>query len=246
MIVSKTNVSSQSPQVAANPTFRGRFATELNKFSRHKQKLLDGLAEGHRRGPKLGAFDKEKAWNDLLQVAQFYFSGEEAAKKEMTARTYFKRLTKFADHMGKAKGLVPNGAYGDVGSYIFWTWSQEARKRGSSPTVAAFDHFFGHLSELERAAREAANMERPKPGRPRGPSILPSSEVLIGLASAYRRCTGSIPGAGHGPFSRFALKYLIALGFTGIKEGSLADAIKGAQHRARIFAHRSSVSSPFD
>jgi hypothetical protein len=244
--VSKTNASSQTPQVAANPTFRGRFATELNSFSRHKQKLLDDLAEGHRRGSKHGAFDKAKSWDDLIHFARYYFSCVEAKKNELTARTYFKRLTKFADHLGEAQGLVPNGAYGDVGSYIFWTWSQGARKRGLSPTVADFDQFFARISELEKAAREAADMERPKPGRPRGPSILPSSEILIGLAAAYRRCTGSKPGAGRGPFSRFAMKCLIALGCAGIKVDPLADAIKGAKHRARIKAHPSSKPSPFE
>jgi hypothetical protein len=244
--VSKTNASSQSPQVAANPAFRGRFATELNSFSRHKQKLLDDLTEGHRRGPKHSPFDKAKSWNDLLNVARFYFSGVEAAKKELTARTYFKRLTRFADHIGHARALVPGGACGDIGSYITWMWSREAQKRGSSPTLAAFDHYFAILSQLERAARKAANRERPKPGRPRGPSNLPSLEIIIGLAAAYRRCTGSKPGAGRGPFSKFAMKCLIALGYAGLKEGSLVDAIKRAKHRARIMAGHSSKASPFE
>jgi hypothetical protein len=114
--VNITNARPQLPQAAANGTFRGRFASELNRFSRHKQKLLDALAEGHRRGPKLGAFDKEKSWNELLQFARFYFGCEEAKKKEIPAKTYFKRLTEFANHLGEAQGLVPNGACGDVGS----------------------------------------------------------------------------------------------------------------------------------
>jgi hypothetical protein len=242
------NIKGPAPpysQAAAHGTFRGRFATELDGFSRHKQKLLDALAEGHRRGPKLGAFDKEKSWNELLQFARFYFRGEEATKKETSASTYFKKLTEFADHLGKAQSLVPNGARGDVGGYIFWTWSREAKKRGLSPTVADVDQFFAILSQLEMAARKAAYVERPKPGRPRGRLILPSSDVLIGLAAAYRRCTGSKPGSGAGPFSRFAMKCLIALGYTGIREGSLAGALKGAKHRARIDAHRNSVPSPF-
>jgi hypothetical protein len=238
--------TSQSPRVAANPIFRGRFATELNRFSRHKQKLLDALAEGHRRGPTLGAFDTEQAWNELLRVTRFHFRSQEAAKKEMAPRAYFKQLTKFAEYMGKAQVLVPNGAYGDVGSYIFWTWSREARKRGMSPTVTDFNRLFAILPELEMAARKAAARERAKPGRPRGPSILPSSEVLTGLAAAYRRCTGLKPGAGRGPFARFAVKCLFALGRSGIKEDHLISAIKVARHQAAsIFANREWGPSPF-
>jgi hypothetical protein len=243
--VNITRARTPSSQAAANGASRGRFAAELTRFSRHKQKLLDALVEGHRRGPKFSAFDKDKSWDDLLHLARFYFSGEEAKKKEKSAATYVKQLTEFADHIGKARGLVPAGAYGGgIGSYIFWMWSQEARKRGLSPTVADFDRFFAILPQLEMAARKAADREC-KPGRPRGRSILPSSEVLIGLAAAYRRCTGSKPGAGGGPFARFAMKCLIALGRSGLKEGPLKDAIKVARQQAIIFASRKSAPSPF-
>jgi hypothetical protein len=214
---------------------RWRFAAELTRFSRHQQKLLDALAEGHRRGPKLAAFNKDKSWDELLQFAQFYFGSEEAKKNEKSARTYFKQLTEFANHIGKAQSLVPYGAYRDVGSYIFFMWSREAKKRGMSPTAADCDRVFAILPELEMAARKAADQERAKPGRPRGPSILPSSDVLTVLAAAYRRCTGSKPGAGRGPFARFAMKCLVALGRSGIKEDPLIDAIKVARHQAGIF-----------
>jgi hypothetical protein len=238
-----TKAGTSSSNVTASKTFPGRFAAELTRFSRHKQKLLDALADGHRRGPKLGGFDKDKSWSDLLHFAEFYFGWEEAKRKEKSARTYVKQLTEFADHIGKARGLVPTGAYSDVGSYIFWVWSREAKKRGVSPT--ATDQFFAILPELEMAARKAADRERAKPGRPRGPSILPSLEVLTGLAAAYRRCTGSKPGAGGGPFARFAMKCLVALGRSGIKEDLLIDAIKVARHQASIFANREWGPSPF-
>jgi hypothetical protein len=225
-----------SSNAAASKTFLGRFAGELTRFSRHKQKLLDALADGHRRGPKLAAFDKDKSWDDLLHFAQFYFGSEEARKKVKSARTYVKQLTTFADHIGKAQSLVPNGAYGDVGSYIFWMWSRKVKKGGLPPTAIDFDRFFTILAEFEMAARRAADRERAKPGRPRGPSVLPSSEALTGLAAAYRRCTGSKPGAGGGPFARFAMKCLVALGRRDIKEDPLIDAIKVARRQAFIFA----------
>ena len=171
-------------------------------------------------------------------------AGEAAKKQEESAKAYVKQLTEFADHIGKVRRLVPVGIHGDVGSYIFWMWSRKA-KHGMSSPVADFDRFFAILPELEMAARKAASWERAKPGRPRGPSVLPSSEALIGLAAAYRRCTGLKPGAGRGPFARFALNCLIALGRAGIKEGPLVGAIKGAQHRARTVARRNSVPSPF-
>ena len=240
-----TRAEAPSSQAVTDATFRGRFAVELTRFSRHKQKLLDALVEGRRRGPTLSAFDKEKSWSDLLHLARFYFSVEEAKIKEKSAATYAKQLTEFADHTGRARGLVPAGAYGDIGSYIFWMWSQEARKRGLSPTAANFDQFFAILRQLEKAARKAADRERSEPGRPRGRSILPSSEVIIGLAAAYRRCTGSKPGAGRGPFARFAMKYLIALGREGVKDDPLADAIKVARHQASILAGRKWGPSPF-
>src|SRR5438105_13286980 len=101
-------------------------------------------------------------------------------------------------------------------------WSRDAKKRGFSPRPNDLDQFFAILPYVEIAARNAAIRERARPGRPRGPSILPSSEVLIGLAAAYRRCTGSKPGAGRGPFARFATKCLVALGRTGIKARTLS------------------------
>ena len=231
-----TKAGTPSSQAATNGIFRGRFAAELTRFSRHKQKLLDALVEGHRRGPKLAAFDKDKSWDDLLHLAQFYFRSEEAKKNKKSARTYVKQLTEFADHIGKAQSLVPNGAYGDVGSYIFWMWSRKVKKGGLPPTAIDFDRFFTILAEFKMAARRAADRERAKPGRPRGPSVLPSSEALTGLAAAYRRCTGSKPGAGRGPFARFAMKCLVALGRRDIKEDPLIDAIKVARHQACIFA----------
>jgi hypothetical protein len=240
-----TIAATSSSRAAASGTFRGRFAAELTRFSRHKQKLLDALAEGHRLGPKLTAFDKDKSWSDLLDFARFYFACEDAKKKARSARSYVKQLTEFADHIGKARRLVQIGAYGDVGSYIFWMWSREAKKSGMSPTATDFDQFLTILPELEMAARKAADRERAKPGRPRGPSILPSSEVLTGLAVAYRRCTGLKPGAGGGPFARFAMKCLLALGRSGIKEDTLKDAIKLARHQASIFANREWGTSPF-
>ena len=203
--MSITRAGGPSSPARANGAFRGRFAADLTRFSRHKRKLLDALAEGHRRGPNLGAFDKEKSWNDLLHFARYYFAGEAAKKQEESAKAYVKQLTEFADHIGKVRRLVPVGIHGDVGSYIFWMWSRKA-KHGMSSPVADFDRFFAILPELEMAARKAASWERAKPGRPRGPSVLPSSEALIGLAAAYRRCTGLKPGAGQGSIRKICVE----------------------------------------
>ncbi len=237
-----------SPQAAAhtNGPFRGRFAVELARFSRHKEKLLTALVEGHGRGPKLSPFDRDKSWKDLLHLAEFYLGGVDLKKRTGPARGRFKQLTEFADHLGKARGLVLNQAYDHVGFDIFWMWSQEAKRRGLPRGVSDFNALLAILPQLETAARDAASRVRARPGRPRGRPVLPSAEVIVGLASAYRRCTGAKPGAGRGPFARFAKNCLASLGCGGIKDGPLIDAIKGARHQARIFAKRNWGPSPFE
>lgn len=105
---------------------------------------------------------------------------------------------------------------------------------------------FNSLVALERMARRAASDMRVKPGKPKGPSVLPPWDAIVGLARIYRRSTGSKPGAGRGPLSRFAYRLFVALDHRSVKEKSLVEAIKRARIRARIYAGRNGTSSPFE
>jgi hypothetical protein len=101
------------------------------------------------------------------------------------------------------------------------------------------------LATLEKAAQRAAENARSGPGRPKGPSVLPRSEVIIGLAAAYRRSTGLKPTASK-VFTTFAQKCLTALSGKDINYNSLREAVKRAKREAIMYAAANPTSpSPF-
>jgi hypothetical protein len=70
-----------------------------------------------------------------------------------------------------------------------------------------------NLTELKTNTSHAAEQLRRKPGRPRRSGVL-QDDFLNSLESTYRDITGERGGAGAGPFSRFAVKFLAALRHT--------------------------------
>jgi hypothetical protein len=100
------------------------------------------------------------------------------------------------------------------------------------------------LAALEAGAVRAADETHKGRGRPRGTSVLPPG-CLIALASVYRSSTGSKPGAGDGPFAKFVLEFLTALGRRNIEYESVIAAIKDARTRS-LQNPTGWAPSPFD
>ena len=233
-----------------------KFSAELTKFKAHKSRLLELLYNGHASGPKHFPFDRDKSWLYLDRFASFYLRNDDSDKQWALERVpNVKRLSDLVEHLGHACDLLRHGTYGDVGSDVFTAWSSQiifSQKaslefmRSKKLSLDEFNRSLVALAKLNVAACAAADSVRRNPGRPKGPSVLPSSDVIIGLASVYRRCTGSKPGAGTGAFAEFSKGCLVALGKTGVKKGSLVNAIKRARKDARVYADRNGMSSPFD
>ena len=123
-------------------------------------------------------------------------------------------------------------------------------------TKNEFDKVVAGLVTLEAAASRAANdLTSSKLGTP---AILPRDEIW-NLAALYRDSTGSIPGAGDGPFAEFVVEALTAQGRYNdnedkgkrvkgkIKHEGVVDAIKGVRQWALTDpVARKWGPSPFD
>jgi hypothetical protein len=106
-----------------------------------------------------------------------------------------------------------------------------------------FDKVITGLAVLRDAAVRAATEIKVKLGRRRGSSDLNSLSVYW-LAQIYRIHTGLKPGAGDGPFARFAVASVTALGVT-IQHETIVDIIKEARAKARR-THNALTPSPFE
>jgi hypothetical protein len=141
----------------------------------------------------------------------------------------------------------------DVGDDLFSAWwevtgSEHAKPDGTfDPRYMEreFKQLVKSLSVLENAALYGArHVERAK----RGKAPVLTRDDIWSLAAVHRESTGSIPGAGEGPFADFVMKFLIATGRPDeIGYESLVEAIK----RVRQWALTHPVArkwgpSPFD
>lgn len=91
-----------------------------------------------------------------------------------------------------------------------------------------FEKVVTSLTTLETAATRAADDMPKRRGRPRGTATMPR-DFIEGLAAVYRDATGSKPGAGDGPFAKFVVKFLTALGRGMIEYETVIEAIKDAR-----------------
>lgn len=215
----------------------------FTSFERHKGRLLDVLRDAYERGPRSKPFDPDKTWWQLTGVAQFYLWRGSVKRDTMPAADRTKRLRELVKVLGGARQMVDKAMHDDVKGALFSAW-YDANVRNDvipeGPLVLArledeFDKVVAGLSVLETAAQQAADDVRTKAGRPKGTAVLQKDEIE-GLAAVYRAGTGSLPGAGDGPFAKFVLAVLTALG-RHIAYDSVIDAIKDAELRALIIAN---------
>jgi hypothetical protein len=249
--------------------------TGLAEFKQHKKALLDMLRDVHKLGPKSKPFDEDKAWRSLTGLAGFYFRQGSVKQESMPAADRVKRLRDIIEVLERARDLISEAMQSDVGGDLYSAWCEanacfredsEDLEPPLTPvrinvfdpvrTKREFDKAFANLATLEAAAsRAAVDIPPTKRGRR---AILPRDEIW-NLAALYRDSTGSIPGAGEGPFAEFVVEVLTAQGrynddedkgkrATGaIKHESVVDVIKDARHWALTHpAARNWGQSPFD
>jgi hypothetical protein len=236
----------------------------LTEFDKHKKTLFDMLRNVYERGPKSKPFDGDKAWRSLTGLARFYFRQGRVKQATMPAADRIERLRDIAKILRRVRRLVDRAMQSDVGTDLFSAWCEENAYFRHDPedlappltpvrikvfdpvrTKGEFDKVCAGQATLETAAsRAAVDVPPTKRGRP---AIL-SRDDIWNLAALYRDSTGSIPGAGDGPFAKFVMTVLIATGRPDdIEYGSITEAIKGARQWALMHpVARKWGPSPFD
>ena len=237
----------------------------LAEFDRHKETILATLRDVYERGPESKPFDGEKAWRSLTGLARFH-SGRGGVRQEpMPAADRIERLGDIAKALGRARRLVNRAMQNDVGDALYSSWwectgSEYAEADGHFSDVPFIEREFkrvvSSLAALETAASRAADDILPTK---RGRRAILSRNDIWQLGALYRDSTGSIPGAGDGPFATFVAEVLAALGryndnedkgkrVTGaIKYESVVDAIKDTRQWALTNpTARNWGPSPFD
>jgi hypothetical protein len=185
-------------------------------------------------------FDTDKSWRSLTRVAEFYFWRVVMKEETMPVADRVKRLRQLAKVLGRARDLMDKAMQDDIGTDLFRGWCAEANispasvilgKDGSSVLTRVADEIedvVASLDTLETAASRAVNNIHTGRGRPKGTVVLPL-EYVCALADVYRTSTGLKPGAGDGPFARFAHEFLAAVGQRVLEYRSVVDVIKDAR-----------------
>jgi hypothetical protein len=254
---------------ARTEAIKAAIAPSLTAFERHKEELLDILRNADKRGPKSEPFDAENAWSSLTSLAESYFWLTRTKQEVTRSPERAARLRELATALGNARAMIDKVMQDDVGDALRASWWE-----GTSEFTKARRFFLGffymyangrgrfvdierkfkkvvekevaRLGALEAAAIRAADDVPTTLGRPKGTAILSWGDIE-GLAAVYRSTTGSKPGAGDGPFAKFVMEFLTALGRRNIKDESVISAIKEARRWAlkRPAADRWGPS-PFD
>lgn len=141
----------------------------------------------------------------------------------------------------------------DVGDDLFLAWwevsgSDHAKPDGSFDPgymEQKFRELVKNLKVLETAASYGA--DHVAPGKRGRPPVLPWDDIWS-LGAVYRDRTGLVPGAGDGPFAKFVMNFLIAVGRPDeIEYDSIIEAIKDARQWALEHpVARKWGPSPFD
>ena len=216
-------------------TDAGRAAIEagLAEFDQHEKVLLNNLRKVHERRMKSEPFDADKSWRHLVSLAEFYFWEAALKREKMPAAAIVKRLKEFANALCQARTLVQDV---DIRGQLFDAWWDGPEYDPLGPYVdlpnseREFRKPVEKLDILTALALQAVNDVPTKRGRP----AMLSRRCIVALATVYRNGTGSIPGAGPGPFARFVCGFLNAIGQSNPVSASVIDAIKDARAWAQM------------
>jgi hypothetical protein len=227
------------------PPVKKAVEAHLATFGQHKDTLLDHLRKCKRDESE--PFDADKCWRRLARLAQVYFLQQAMTPPgERVAR-----LRNLAEVLYRARILAKKAAQDDLGcDDLLRTLFRGTRPRDSGGRIVRDDDgslrvvYFAEIGlkqmvaslDTYRAAVLRAADDVPVAG-PGKPAILPA-DYIHALADVYRASTGGEPGSGHGPFSRFVMKFRAALdpSYKTIDENgdervdeSLIEAIKAAR-----------------
>jgi hypothetical protein len=225
----------------------------LAAFEEHKEAILAILRNVHGRGLKSEPCDQDKSWRHLTSLAGICFWWATVKQVVVPAAQRRERLHDLATALGRARRMAEKAMQDEVGNDLFSAWHEANVRYDLDPTgpltLVRIDHEFAKLiaglATLQTAARRAADDVRPKGGRPKG-GFFPRG-CIEGLAAVYLNGTGLTPGAGDGPFARFVMKFLTAVGRDDIEYEIVIDAIKNERQRALMRPAASGADpSPFD
>jgi len=204
-------------------------------FEQHMADLLAILESGHTAKP----LDQDS--RKILRFSLWRYKGDTKLPRRPTA-DFIKTLLKLRNTLREARSALDDVMEGNYFLHLnlFSAWCDKQIDPDLQDVIiedqlnAAFHKLAADvdagMAALETAAFRAAGNLRKRPGRPSGNGILPLC-FIIELESVYRHITGKPGGAGHGPFARFVLKFLEALGRTSPNEESVVEAIKAAKKR---------------
>jgi hypothetical protein len=210
---------------------------QLAKFSEHKEVLLSCLRKAYDRGPKTKPFERDKLWVQIEGLAHLHYMLLQIEQETVSPAERKTRYSDIANALGRAHSLIEEAMRStDLEDDLINSWwlgtTEYAEANGRFVDVLyivnEFKKKIAELAALQSAAARAAEEVQRGRGRPKGTSVLPSKYIRE-LARLYRGHTGLKPGAGQGPFARFAMAYLTAIGHGNVgsvTEATLIDIIK--------------------
>jgi hypothetical protein len=223
------------------------------EFAKHKEDIIDSLRDAHKRGHSSTYFDVDKVCDSLAALARGYLAMRKKKQTKKSAADRIERLRDIAKILSRACRLVDRTVATDIGSDLFSAWWEVAGSEHIKPN-GTFDprymdqKFREQVKSLEALAAAASYAaDHVLPGTRGKPPVL-SQDDIWNLATVYRDSTGRKPSAGDGPFAKFVMKFLGAVGRRDdIDYDSLVEAIK----RVRRWALKDRKAlkwgpSPFD
>lgn len=232
--------------------FEAEIKVNLADFSGYKEELLSLLRDANDCGTETKPFDRDKSWLRIETTAYQYFAREKVKQNVMKSADHEARYRTIADAVKTARSMIAEVRQLDFAGYLIKEWLEGTRQladateqyEGLLYIEVKLDEVTKSLVELEVAAKQVADEAHKGRGRPKGSSVLPWN-LIYALAGDYRWSTGLKPGRGDGPFARFVVVFLTAVGKGDINKLSLIDAIKDAPaHRLRDI--KGVRPSPFD
>jgi len=211
------------------------FHKRLAEFARDKGELIAMLRKQHEHNGEAQSFNEEYAWSQLKGAALVYLYHEIDIEEQRSAVPASERVEKLVQ-LGNALRVArqtSDEVMPVVRGHLVAEWC-EANGYGnpdlSDQYDAAFDYLVAGLTALEEAAFRAAKYVRRKRRGPLGGTSILPHHVIIQLEHTYRDLTKQKAGAGPGPFAKFVMKFLNALGRC-LEMDSVTKAIKVAKKR---------------
>jgi hypothetical protein len=199
---------------------RALIQSSLARFDKNKEKLLQTLIDGRKRGAGNTIYDTTESWEILRRIAEGYLLGKQMRESAPSNALREKDLNTLKQSLIVARALlVKKDVYCDLVKAIFHARHKQESKNvlkadpcAANKIVDELDEGLERVQKLEMAASAAAANARSKPGRPNSGSTILPSDYIVHLARLYRGATGRIPGAGEGPFGFFLVEFLNAVG----------------------------------